>query len=204
MKYFNSFISQLPKKPDQYAGYLLIGALCAALFIADNYFNLNTYAYLAFDRNGLLEHQYWRAITAHNLHTNIWHLLLNLLGLLLLWLLHGDYAKSRVLLLQFFSLGAGISLCIYLFNPSILWYVGLSGVLHGLFVIGAILDVKNKRFSGYLLLVGVIIKILDEQLSGPDQSLQSLIQANVAIDAHLYGAFLGLPMGIIIILRNKK
>lgn len=203
MKYFNSFIKQLPKKPDQYAGYLLIGALCVALFIANNYLNFNTYAYLAFDRDSLLAHQYWRAISAHFLHTNIWHLFLNLLGLLLLWLLHGDYANSRELLLQSFCLGAGISVCIYLFTPNILWYVGLSGVLHGLFVIGAMQDIKNKRFSGYLLLVGVIIKILDEQLSGPDQSLQSLIQANVAIDAHLYGVFLGLPMGMIIMQRNK-
>ena len=203
MNIFNRFIKQLPSKPEQYFAYLIIGALCIILFAVDSFFNHQAYHYLAFEREGFNKSEYWRGLSAHLLHTNIWHLMLNLLGLLLLWLLHGDYANSRRLFLQCIVLGVGISASIYLFAPNVIWYVGLSGILHGLFVIGAIIDIQKKRASGYLLLAGVIIKIVDEQLSEPDAKLQALIQANVVIEAHLYGIILGFVVGLAIVFKKK-
>lgn len=203
MNIINRIIKQLPCKVDQYFVYLLLGALCCILFAFDNFFNYESYSYLAFERDGFVKLQYWRAISAHLLHTNIWHLILNLMGLLLLWLLHGDYANSRSLLLQCIVLGIGISASIYLFAPNVIWYVGLSGILHGLFVIGAIIDIQKNRVTGYLLLTGVIIKIVDEQISEPDAKLQALIQANVVIEAHLYGLILGFIIGGAIIFKKK-
>ena len=69
--------------------------------------------------------------------------------------------------------------------------VGLSGVLHGLFIWAAIEDIKQQRNTGWLLLIGVLTKIAWEQYFGASASTVSLINAKVATEAHLIGAFSG-------------
>ena len=76
-------------------------------------------------------------------------------------------------------------------------YVGLSGVLHGVFVWGACLDIKRGESTGWLLLLGVGIKIAYEQWFDDAASMASLIDAAVAVNAHLYGAVTGLIIGIL-------
>jgi len=71
------------------------------------------------------------------------------------------------------------------------WYVGLSGVLHGLFIIGAYFDIQNRFKTGWLMLIGVWLKVLHEQIYGASESVAKLISANVAIDAHLFGTITG-------------
>ena len=83
------------------------------------------------------------------------------------------------------------SIGIHWFSPDIEQYVGLSGVLHGIFIWGAIEDIKAKERTGYLLLVGVILKIAHEQYYGASEDVASLIGASVAINAHLWGAIGG-------------
>mgnify|MGYP003652829933 FL=1 len=147
--------------------------------------------WLAYDRHQLIDFQWWRLITGHFLHTNSTHLLLNTAGLTLLWALHGQYYQTPRYLIIFFLLCLGTSGGLFLFAPQMLWYVGLSGVLHGLFVIGAYFDIKNKLKSGWLLIIGVWLKVLHEQIYGASEDVAQLIAANVAIDAHLFGTITG-------------
>jgi rhomboid family GlyGly-CTERM serine protease len=146
---------------------------------------------LAYDRHQLIDFQWWRLITGHFLHTNSTHLLLNTLGLTLLWALHGHYYPMPRYLIIFLLLCLGTSGSLYLFAPQMQWYVGLSGVLHGLFVIGAYFDIQNKLKSGWLMLIGVWLKVLHEQIYGASKDIAQLIAANVAIDAHLFGTITG-------------
>lgn len=140
--------------------------------------------------------QIWRAITGHMLHSNHWHLVMNLGALLLILMLHQLYysLKSFAVLLTLGCLG--ISTLLYLFSPDIQIYVGLSGWLHSLITVGALLDIRQKIQSGWLILFGVIAKVAYEQWQGPDAELAALIDANVAIDAHLYGVMCGLALGL--------
>jgi rhomboid family GlyGly-CTERM serine protease len=147
--------------------------------------------WLAYDRNELDNFQWWRAITGHFLHTNATHLLLNIAGLTLLWALHGHYFKLRCYLTQFLVLCLGTSIGLYLFAEQMRWYVGLSGVLHGLFIIGAYFDIQNKFRTGWLMLIGVWLKVAHEQIYGASEEVAKLIDANVAIDAHLFGTAIG-------------
>jgi len=147
--------------------------------------------WFAYDRHQLIDFQWWRLITGHFLHTNSTHLLLNTAGLTLLWALHGQYYQTPRYLIIFFLLCLGTSGGLYLFAPQMQWYVGLSGVLHGLFVIGAYFDIKNKLKSGWLMLIGVWLKVLHEQIYGASEDVAQLIAANVAIDAHLFGTITG-------------
>ena len=65
-------------------------------------------------------------------------------------------------------------------------------MLHGIFVFGAILDIRYKDKTGYLLFIGVWLKIAHEQFYGASKQVSTMIDANVAIDAHLWGAVGGL------------
>lgn len=84
-----------------------------------------------------------------------------------------------------------------------LWYAGLSGVLHGIFVWGAFCDIKHKVKFGWILMLGVWLKIAFEQFFGQDQHIANLIGADVAVDAHLYGAVAGVFFIFTSILKNK-
>lgn len=130
-------------------------------------------------------------ITAHLLHTNLWHLLLNVFGFVLLWALHGEYYTSRQFALVWLLLSLATATGVLLFD-NYSQYVGLSGVLHGVFVWGACLDIKRDESTGWLLLLGVGIKIAYEQWFDDAASMAALIDATVAVNAHLYGALAGL------------
>ncbi|WP_440874229.1 rhombosortase [Thalassotalea sp. PLHSN55] len=189
----------LPVKPTQYLPAAFVLILSALAFIFDS----QLAASLIYKKSLIENGEYWRLFSSHFFHTNLNHLLLNLGGLLLLWSLHGHAysVKNYSVLFIFSALVTGLG--IYFFNPEINQYVGLSGVLHGIFVWGAIMDVLQKDKTGYLLLIGVWLKIAHEQYFGASEDTIALIAANVAVDAHLYGAIAGTIVAVITIILNK-
>jgi rhomboid family GlyGly-CTERM serine protease len=153
----------------------------------------------------LISHgELWRTFTGHFFHTNGIHLLLNLAALALLWALHGHFYDIKSYSLLFIISALICSAGLYFFSPETRQYVGLSGVLHGIFVFGAIMDIRHKDKTGYLLFVGVWLKIAHEQFYGASEQVSSLIDANVAIDAHLWGAVGGLLFSFHYVLMTKK
>lgn len=117
---------------------------------------------------------------------------MNLGGLLLAMLLHGRYCTYRQLLCYWLLCALAISLLMYGFSPQLQIYVGLSGLLHAMLTLGALQDIQRKLTTGWLLLTGLVGKVLWEQWQGPDAELAELINADIAIDAHLYGVSSGL------------
>ena len=119
------------------------------------------------------------------MHLNLRHLLLNLLGLILICeLLWDDLVLLEVLALLLVS-GLGVSLLLWLNQPQLIWYAGLSGVLHGLWAgcAGAGLwRKKNLFFVGALLLLGAKLACAPSTASA----------IPVVPVAHLYGALSGL------------
>lgn len=84
-----------------------------------------------------------------------------------------------------------VSLGLYWFNENIQWYVGLSGVLHGLFVVGAWFEYQHYNRSGSILMLLIIAKLIWEQVAGPLPGSEEMTGGHVAVDAHLYGALGG-------------
>ncbi|MGJ8680192.1 rhombosortase [Paraglaciecola sp.] len=162
-------------------------------------FEPSSHEYLPYELNPILEGEWWRVITGHFLHTNSVHLALNLLGVILLWALHGQYYGYQSLW-TVIILCLGTSFGIFMFSKHLVWYVGLSGILHGLFIVGAYKDVMYRIKTGWLLLIAVWLKVIHEQIMGPSKDVSSLIEANVAIDAHLSGTVSGsvIVMGLFI------
>ncbi|QDP01066.1 rhombosortase [Thalassotalea sp. PS06] len=159
---------------------------------------------LVFDRTDIENGQWWRIFTGHFDHTNFNHLLLNLAGLIMLWALHGDHYRHGLFTGVFLISVITTSLGIYYFDTDMNRYVGLSGVLHGVFVFGAIADIRGSDKTGYLLLIGIIAKIIYEQVAGASEDMVDLIGASVAIDAHLFGAIGGLIAGLIWLAITKS
>ncbi|GIU15618.1 MULTISPECIES: rhombosortase [unclassified Shewanella] len=165
---------------------LLITLVCVSLF----YLQLD--AELAYQRNLIIDGQWWRLVSGNLLHTNAWHLYMNLAGLWVILALHEQHYQAKGLSLVFFILCLMQGLGLLVFFPSLIGYVGLSGMLHGLFTYGAVLDIRRGLKSGYLLLLGVFLKVAYEQYFGASLEMTQLIDARVATEAHLVGLLSGL------------
>jgi rhomboid family GlyGly-CTERM serine protease len=189
---------KFPTRRKQYLGPLIIGLLSVIAFL----FEPTASDYFALKSTWWTQGEYYQAITGHFLHTNFLHLLFNLLGLILLWALHGDDYDTALYLAKFILVSAVISVCIHLFSPDIVWYVGLSGAIHGVFAWGCIRDLENKLLTGWLLIIGLFIKVGNEQIFGAGELMPNLIDADVAIDSHLYGAIAGFAIGILSLLKR--
>lgn len=175
---------------------ILILAILAYLF-EDTLISL-----LIYNRELIAQQEYWRLITGHFFHTNLYHLLLNIAGLVLLWSLHGQYYQYKNYCLLILFSAFFVALGLFYFSPELLQYVGLSGILHGVFIWGALMDIRYKLNTGYLLLLGIIIKVTHEQIYGAGTDISDLIEANVAIDAHLWGAISGAVFFLLTLISN--
>lgn len=152
---------------------------------------------LAYYHTGIVEFEFWRLITATFCHTNINHLMMNLIGLIVILGLFIDTFKKMILLPFIIFSSLFIGLALFLLEGDIIWYVGFSGVLHGLFSYGAMSDITHKDKWGYLLGVALVLKIAYEQILGAQQSTIDLIDAPVLVNAHLYGAIAGIVFYLI-------
>src|SRR5688500_20235213 len=61
---------------------------------------------------------------------------------------------------------AAIDLGLYALEPQVLWYVGLSGVLHGYVAAGALALLVRRDTLGVVLAIGLAAKLLFEQIAG--------------------------------------
>ena len=177
----------------RYLPYLLLAAIMLTLALLPD----PVQQLLQYQRSRLAQGEWWRLISGQLLHSNYWHLLMNLAGLMLAMLLHGNYWRWQSLLQQWLSSALLISLALYFFSPQIGIYVGLSGLLHAMLTLGALKDIQLKLTTGWLLLAGLVLKVGFEQWHGPDQALAELIDASVATDAHLYGVASGLLLALL-------
>ncbi|MEZ6993429.1 MULTISPECIES: rhombosortase [unclassified Aeromonas] len=155
---------------------------------------------LSFDRTLIAQGEGWRIITGNLAHTNLWHLLLNLSGLCVLYSLFREYltgCRLPLLPLLLLLLGSAVGLGIWWWCPQTQWYMGLSGALHGLFVWGALQDIRYRRHSGWLMLAGVAIKLGVDFYSAGESPVSALIGARVHIESHLIGSGAGLLLGLL-------
>lgn len=150
---------------------------------------------LRYDRAAIADGEIWRLLTGHIAHLNPAHLLLNLAGLLLVWLLVGGRFSRLEWCLVIAATIAVIDCGFWFLDPGLGWYVGLSGLLHGLLLAGLVRGFRDAPGESIALGLLVILKIAYEQLAGPLPGSEASAGGPVIVNAHLYGAVGGVIAG---------
>jgi rhomboid family GlyGly-CTERM serine protease len=146
---------------------------------------------LRYDRSAIAAGGWWRLLTAHIVHLDVRHLILNELGLVLVWALFAqdyDAVEWCVIVLT----GAlAISSGLWWLSPHVAWYVGASGVLHSVMAAGTLKHLVARAWDRWILLLGLCAKLTYEQIAEHSGHSAPLI----VVDAHLYGALCGFAVG---------
>ena len=162
--------------------YILLGA--CLLLLAPAILGEAGQQLLRYDRAGLAAGQWWRLVTGHWVHLDARHALLNCVGLALVWALFArDYAPRQWVAIVLASM-AVIDAGLWLGDSTVLWYVGSSGVLHGMMAAGTLAYLRRGEREGWLLAAILIAKLAYEQWMG---ALPFSGSDPVIVDAHLYG-----------------
>ncbi len=143
---------------------------------------------LRYERAAIADGEYWRLLSGHFVHLGYAHLALNLVGLLLVWLLVGRLYNTRRWLLVTAIAIVVMDAGFWFLDADLRWYVGLSGLLHGLLLAGAIAGIRSLPAESLVICAVVVAKLAYEQIAGPLPGSESVAGGAVVVNAHLYGA----------------
>lgn len=151
-----------------------------------------------FDRRLISDNHVWLLFSGNIVHLNWVHWGLNMAGLGIVALFFSAYGRMWQWLLVCSLSAIFVGQGLYWWNTDVVTYVGLSGVLHGLFMFGALREVRYYPVSGYVLLVLLAGKLAWEFLYGALPGSEEFTQGKVVTDAHLYGAIGGVVSFVLI------
>ena len=154
---------------------------------------------LEYRRSALLQGQLWRLVTGSFVHLGWVHLLRDLLGLFLIWGLFAPALEVRAWLGLILTSSVAVGVGLLAFDPSVAWYVGISGVLFGMFCAGALLEFPHRPVFSAALLVGMLAVIGWTLHAGALPGETRELGGKVVPQAHLYGA----AGGAIFVLLNR-
>ena len=144
---------------------------------------------LSFDRTLILQGEYWRILSAHFVHISWAHLGPNLVAATLI---AGIYAipqhprRIHFLVIDIALLGSSTGMALLWMNPSIAWFLGFSGIAHGL-----ILTALWRCFGlhQYLLVATILVAAKlywDIYLSMPSRTVTNSAAESTNIPAYSF------------------
>jgi rhomboid family GlyGly-CTERM serine protease len=178
-----------------YGLWLLILVLTAVLQFWDHVENWR------YDRNLIENGHCWLLFSGHFVHLNWTHWGLNMAGLGIVAFFFTAYGSVARWMIVIIVSSVFVGYGLYWLNVDVTTYVGLSGVLHGLFIYGALRETRFYPVSGYTLLVLLIGKLIWESLYGALPGSEELTAGRVVTDAHLYGAIGGATATLLLFSR---
>jgi rhomboid family GlyGly-CTERM serine protease len=158
-------------------------------------------------RRPLLAAEPWRLLSGHLVHLSLIHALLNGIALLLLGRLFEAHLRTGELWLILGTAPILISLVLWIAMPELVWYRGLSGVLHALYFAGCVVWLSEANRRGRWLPLAALaagtLKVLLEQPWDASFPFQEWLGAPVVPQAHLIGALIGVIAGLWFRLRRR-
>jgi rhomboid family GlyGly-CTERM serine protease len=144
---------------------------------------------LRYDRDAVLGGEAWRLGTGHLVHADWTHLGWNLLGVALVGFLFARDYSPRAWLAILLASTAATDLGFLLFEPQLDWYVGFSGVLHGLMAAGLVAWLRTSRDPVTWLVTALFAaKLAWEHFAGALPFTAGSLSLPVVHEAHTYGA----------------
>ncbi len=144
-----------------------------------------------FSRPAIAEGEWWRLLTGNLVHISWAHLFFDYAGFVVIWYLFQRQVTFWQWLWVLGISAMAVGLGLWWFNVQLLYYLGISGVLHGMFVFGALTTLRKDKIFAITALFLITLKLLWEQLKGT-LSNPEMVGAPIVVDAHLYGALGGL------------
>jgi len=161
-------------------------------------------ALLRYERDAVMSGEVWRLLTAHLTHLGWSHLGLNALGMALIAWLCGRLMSAAQWLFSGALSAVVIDTGFLTLNPELDWYVGLSGVLHGLIVTGLLAQRRARPTESHALLALIAAKLAWEQWAGALPGSVWTSGGPIVVDAHLYGAAGGLCAAALLHARRRR
>ena len=153
-------------------------------------------ALLRYDRLAVVDGQWWRLLSANFVHLGWWHWVLNVLSLALLALLCPEPVRPLDWLLRVVSIAFGMCLCLHLLTPDLGAYVGLSGLVYGLFALGFGRQIAAGDRFAIACMAFLAARIVWELVVGAPASEEGLIGGSVVAESHLYGVLAAVAYGL--------
>ena len=144
-----------------------------------------------YERGAIASGEFWRLVSGQLVHLGLGHLWPNLAALAIIGVLFDEVLRPRDWWRAAGASAAAIDVGLYVLEPGVLWYVGLSGVLHGFVAAGALAFLVRRQAIGAVLGAGLAVKLLFEQVVGPVPFTAESVGGPVVVAAHLYGAMGG-------------
>jgi rhomboid family GlyGly-CTERM serine protease len=151
-------------------------------------------------RGAIASGEWWRLGTAHIVHLNTRHALLNVAGMALLWALFARSFRPWQWVAALLVILAVIDAGLWVLSPRVQWYVGASALLHGIFACGTVAMIRGGERLGWVAAVVFAVKLVWEQWQGP----LPMTDGPVLTISHIYGAAGGLLAGVLLRPRRER
>ena len=178
----------------------------AALMVALQLLGTVARESLPYERSAIVAGgEYARLLSAHFYHYDFAHLAWNLAGLVLVaWLFAAEFSARGWGLILLVSTAA-VDVGFLVLEPRLEWYVGFSGVLHGLAAAGLAAWLLRTRDSITAIVATIFAaKLAWEHFAGPLPFAAQSLPIPVIHEAHTYGAVGGLLAGSALCLRQRR
>ena len=159
--------------------------------------------WLSYDRPEIAAGELWRLLSGHFVHLGISHLIWDAAGFLLIWYLVGQsFDRMQWLIVSLVTI-VGIDLGFWFLEPNLTWYVGLSGLSHGVLAAGIVGSLKSGRVDMWILGAALVAKLAYEAVVGPLPGSAESSGGTVIVAAHVYGAVAGAMAAGVILIRVR-
>ncbi|MFV2004619.1 MAG: rhombosortase [Gammaproteobacteria bacterium] len=157
-----------------------------------------------FDRDLVEQGEIWLVFSGHLVHLNWSHWLLNMAGLAIVAFFFSSHASFKQWLMVILVSISVISAGLWWWQTDIRTYVGLSGVLHGLFLYGGLREIRFYPTSGYVLVAVLLAKLGWEFFYGALPGSEDMAGGRVLTEAHLLGAIGGTLVWVFEFLKERS
>lgn len=187
------------KQPAQEIKPQLKSTLAIYLFLLLSSFSLqylHLQAWASLSLYDVAQGAYWRLITAHLIHFDWQHYIMNMVGMGLCMFAFQSHIKPWHWLASFFFIAVFSSLCLLNSYEIGQRYMGFSDILHGWILFGATSIVRSEFKLSLAVFVLFWIKIIEENSGFAFFTSGTMALENIATESHLYGAIGGMIYGL--------